>query len=204
MTSILIEGMLAGYGIAIPVGAISVLIVETTLCKGFTAGFVAGSGTATVDFLFAALAAVAGSVLGTYLEPYAESVRIASSILLVVLGLFGLRRSFRIVAPKESADAEAGYWKLYVQFLLLTAVNPLTVIYFSALILGGALGDSSTIVERTIFVLGAGFASFSWQSLLALVGAVLRRGISPRVRVALSLAGNFVVVALGLRILLQG
>ncbi len=203
MTSILVEGLLAGYGIAIPVGAISILIVETTLRKGFTAGFVAGSGAATVDFFFAALAAAAGSVLATYLEPYVDTVHLASSILLVGLGIFGMQRSLRITASNESTEPEVGYWKLYVQFLLLTAVNPLTVIYFSALILGGTLGNSSTILERTVFVLGAGFASFSWQSLLALIGATLRKGISSRVRLALSLTGNLVVVALGLRILLR-
>lgn len=203
MTSILVEGLLAGYGIAIPVGAISILIVETTLRKGFTAGFVAGSGAATVDFFFAALAAGAGSVLATYLEPYVDTVHLASSILLVGLGIFGMQRSLRITASNESTEPEVGYWKLYVQFLLLTAVNPLTVIYFSALILGGTLGNSSTILERTVFVLGAGFASFSWQSLLALIGATLRKGISSRVRLALILTGNLVVVALGLRILLR-
>jgi arginine exporter protein ArgO len=203
MTTILVEGLLAGYGIAIPVGAISLLIVETTLRKGFTAGFVAGSGAATVDFLFAALAAAVGSVLATFLEPYADPVRLASSILLVGLGIFGMRRSLRIADPIENANPEAGYWKLYVQFLLLTALNPLTVVYFSALILGGTLGDSSTFLERMVFVLGAGFASFSWQSLLAFIGAILRKGISDRIRLALSLAGNLVVVGLGLRLLMR-
>jgi arginine exporter protein ArgO len=199
----LIEGLLAGYGIAIPVGAMTILIVETTLRKGFTAGFVAGSGTATVDFLFAALAAVAGSVLATRLEPYADSVRVISSIFLVGLGIYGLLRSLRRAAPEEISQTESGYGKLYVQFFVITAVNPLTVIYFSALILGGTLGISSTNLDRLLFILGAGFASFSWQSLLALIGALLRKGISPRVRFAMSLTGNLVVVGLGLRLLLR-
>lgn len=199
----LVEGLVAGYGIAIPVGAITVLIVETTLRKGFSAGLVAGSGAATVDFLFAALAAVTGSVLATFLEPYEDSVRILSSILLMGMGIFGMRRSLRLVVPTESANAESGYGKLYLQFLILTALNPLTVIYFSALILGGTLGDSNTILDRVLFVFGAGFASLSWQSFLAVVGALLRRGISPHVRLGLSLVGNLVVVVLGLRLLLR-
>ncbi len=199
----LLEGLLAGYGIAIPVGVVTVLIVETTLRKGFTAGFVAGSGTATVDFLYAALAAVAGSVLAASLEPYAYSVRVISSILLVGLGIYGLRRSLQRAALKEISQTESGYGKLYFQFFVLTAINPLTVIYFSALILGGTLGSSSTNLDRLLFILGAGFASFSWQSLLAFIGALLRKGISPRVRLGMSLAGNLVVVGLGLRLLLR-
>ena len=203
MTSILVEGLLAGYGIAIPVGAITVLIVETTLRKGFVAGLAAGSGTATADFLYAALAAAAGSVLANYLEPYMVPVRIVSSLLLVGMGVWGIRRSLRNTAPEEIAEPKSGYGKLYIQFLVLTVVNPLTVVYFSALILGGTVGASSTFLERMVFVLGAGFASLSWQSLLAVVGAFLRKGISARVRLGLSLLGNLVVVGLGLRLLLR-
>jgi len=199
----LMEGLLAGYGIAIPVGAITVLIVETTLRRGFRAGFVAGSGTATVDFLYAALAAVAGSVLADSLEPYAVSVRVISAILLVGLGIYGLLRSVQRVAPDEIAQSEKGYGKLYLQFFVITAINPLTVIYFSALILGGILGASSTNLDRLWFIFGAGLASFSWQSLLAFIGALLRKGISPRLRLGMSLAGNLVVVGLGLRLLLR-
>jgi arginine exporter protein ArgO len=199
----LFEGLLAGYGIAIPVGAMTVLIVETTLRKGFTAGFVAGSGTATVDFLYAALAAAAGSVLATSLAPYADSVRVISSIFLVGLGIYGLRRALQNTAPEEISRAESGYVRLYLQFFVITAINPLTVIYFSALILGGTLGNSNTNLDRLLFTLGAGVASFSWQSLLAFIGAMLRKGISPRVRLGMSLAGNLVVVGLGLRLLLR-
>jgi len=51
------EGVLAGYGIAIPVGAIAVLIVDMGLRRGFGFGLMAGAGAATADFLYAGLAA---------------------------------------------------------------------------------------------------------------------------------------------------
>jgi hypothetical protein len=37
----LIEGMLAGYGIAIPVGAVAILIMNASLQAGFRIGFMA-------------------------------------------------------------------------------------------------------------------------------------------------------------------
>jgi threonine/homoserine/homoserine lactone efflux protein len=203
MTSVFVEGLLAGYGIAIPVGAITVLIVETTLRKGFGAGLAAASGTATADFIYAALAAAAGSVLAGILEPYMGPVRIVSSLVLVGMGIWGMQRSLRSLAPEQISEPEDGNRRLYIQFLFLTAVNPLTIVYFSALILAGTVGEASTFLERTLFVLGAGFASLSWQSLLAVVGALLRKGISDKVRLGLSLVGNLVVVGLGLRLLLR-
>ncbi len=38
-----VEGLIAGYGIAIPVGAIAILIVEMGLRCGFRVGFMAGA-----------------------------------------------------------------------------------------------------------------------------------------------------------------
>ena len=54
------EGVLAGYGIAIPVGAIAILIVDMGLRRGFPPAFMAGAGAATADFIYALLAVIAG------------------------------------------------------------------------------------------------------------------------------------------------
>jgi threonine/homoserine/homoserine lactone efflux protein len=65
------EGVLAGYGIAIPVGAIAILIVDMGLRRGFLSGFMAGAGAATADFIYALLAVIAGATLAMALAPYA-------------------------------------------------------------------------------------------------------------------------------------
>jgi threonine/homoserine/homoserine lactone efflux protein len=45
------DGVLAGYGIAIPVGAIAVLIIEVSIRRGLTSGLQAGAGAASADLL---------------------------------------------------------------------------------------------------------------------------------------------------------
>ena len=62
MWSSFTAGAIAGYGIAIPVGAISILIVNTSLRCGFGVGFMAGAGAATVDLLYASLAMLAAAL----------------------------------------------------------------------------------------------------------------------------------------------
>ena len=56
------EGVLAGYGIAIPVGAIAILIVDMGLRRGFPSAFMAGAGAATADFIYVLLAVIAGAI----------------------------------------------------------------------------------------------------------------------------------------------
>jgi hypothetical protein len=95
MPSSFFEGLVAGYGIAIPVGAVAILIVNTALARGFSAGFMAGAGAATADLLYAALAAIAGVALSTALAPLATATRLIGGAALVALGMWGMGRSLR-------------------------------------------------------------------------------------------------------------
>ncbi len=197
------EGVVAGYGIAIPVGAIAILIVDMGLRRGFGLGFMAGAGAAAADFLYASLAALAGEALAGVLAPFAVVLRVASALVLFTLGSYGLWQ-IRRGASRESIkpDPAYGHVRTFGQFLGLTLLNPLTIAYFSALILGRDAGATTTLGERVAFVVGAGLASLSWQTLLAGLGALAHRHMSSRLQILTSLLGNLVVIGLGLRILL--
>jgi threonine/homoserine/homoserine lactone efflux protein len=199
-----LEGALAGYGIAMPVGPITILIVEMSLRRGFSHGFMAGAGAAVVDFLFAGLAVLAGEALAPLLAPFTVGLRVTSALVLIGWGLFGFWRTRRLSRVEESkSEINQRHLHVFVQFLGLTAINPLTLVFFSALILGRGMGDVFTLVEKGSFVLGVGLASFSWQTMLAVFGATLHRNLSPRLQVLISLLGNMVVIVLGLRVLLS-
>jgi threonine/homoserine/homoserine lactone efflux protein len=199
----LLEGVLAGYGIAIPVGAIAVLILDVSLRRGFGVGFMAGAGAAFADFLYAALAAVAGGALVQIISPYAIQVKVISGIVLLAVGLYGLIRSIRSAdTPETDGAGSDGSGKVFTQFLGLTIINPLTIVYFSALILGGGAKNLDSVSEHAAFVFGAGLASLSWQTLLARLGSLGHERLSPRFQMAASILGFLVVIGFGLRILL--
>ena len=195
---------MAGYGIAIPVGAIAILIIEVGLRRGFQLGFMAGAGAASADFVYACLAAVAGGALATALAPLALWLRLASALVLFGLGGYGLWQLRRATQSQAAQPVvNHGHWRTFGQFLGLTLLNPLTVAYFSALILGMDGSAPAATGERLAFVAGAGLASLSWQTLLAGLGALAHRRLSARVQVRTRVIGNVVVIGLGTRILLR-
>jgi threonine/homoserine/homoserine lactone efflux protein len=55
-TAALIAGLSAGLAVAVPLGSIGVMIVDTGIRDGGRSAFAAGLGTATVDGLYAAAA----------------------------------------------------------------------------------------------------------------------------------------------------
>lgn len=200
-----LAGAVAGYAIAIPVGAIAVLIIQTGIRQGPRQALAAGAGTATADLIYAALAIVLGLAAAQLIEPIQTPLRIVAGIVLIGLGLFGLAR---LRSPRDepteapaTVSAQRSKRRTYASFLALTLLNPATVAYFAALVVG--LPSLEGVGERVTFVAAVFVASISWQSLLAYVGALLGRTAGQRLRVPTIIVGNAVVVVLGVLIFVE-
>ncbi len=194
-----LAGAVAGYVIAIPVGAIAVLIVETGIRRGFRPAAAAGAGAASADGLYALLAVIGGTALASLIEPIERPLRVLAVAALLALGLRGLWAAWhsRAGAVATSPAARPALAATYARFLGLTLLNPATVIYFAALIL--ALPNlGSTPLERGAFAVGAFLASLSWQTTLAAIGAVAHHRLPPRFQVGLSFLGGVLILGFAL------
>ncbi len=194
MLAALAAGALAGYAIAIPVGVIGVLLLETGMRRGFRPAAAGGAGVATADAIYAALAAAFGVALGTLVAPIIVPVRIVAVIALVGIGVRGLLAARAGTAGGRSEGLPATLSGTYARFVALTLLNPATVVYFAALILGlPAIGDGPG--ERLAFVAAVFLASLSWQLLLAGIGSAAHRRLPPALQATASVIGNIVVLA---------
>ena len=199
-----VEGLLAGYGIAIPVGAIAILIMETALRRGFRLGFMAGAGAAAADGVYALIAAIAGSALAPFVSAQSQLLTLISGGVLVGIGLYGLYRATRPKRPSDAMEREsAKSHHVFFTFLALTIINPLTVVYFTALIVGLGENVTPTIAAKFNFVIAAFIASLSWQTLLALFGSAAHRVATPKTQIITSIFGNLIVIGLGIRLVLR-
>jgi len=200
----LLIGILAGYGIAIPVGAISLLIIQVGMKCGFRCGASAGAGAATADLSYSVLAVVAGAGLAQVLEPVGPAVRWVSGGVLAALAIAGLLKVRRDPpAPQTSMPSRSEYVATYGKFLGLTIINPMTVIYFAAFVLGLGVANDMTLGEGVLFVTGAFAASLSWQTLLAAMGAFAGQRMSPRFRAGAIVVGNLIVLAMAVLIVIR-
>jgi arginine exporter protein ArgO len=168
-----LSGLVTGWAIAIPIGAVGAFLVTLSARTSFRVGAAGALGIATVDGAYATVAVVAGAAVAAVLEPVTDALTIASGVvLLVIAGLtaahaIGTAGKVREVRPMRPTAA-------YALFLGITAVNPTTVVYFAAVVLGNQHLVASA-AEGVVFVLAAFLASASWQLLLAGGGAALGR-----------------------------
>jgi arginine exporter protein ArgO len=202
-------GVAAGYGIAVPVGAIGVLIAGLSARTSLRVGAAAGMGAATADGLYALVAVVGGAAVAGVIAPFATPLRWVAAVVLLALAAVTARSAFRTAGTtgttgttgaKGTTASVAGpvtVLPAYLGVLGLTLLNPATVIYFVALVLGR--GDAGGGVW---FVLGAFLASASWQLVVAGGGSLVGRLLTgERGRRLTALGSSLVIAVLAVRLL---
>ncbi|MFI8461427.1 LysE family transporter [Kitasatospora sp. NPDC085464] len=230
MRAALVAGLLAGYGVAVPVGAVGAYVVALTARTSLRTGACAALGVAAADGLYALVAAAGGGGLAPLLEPVAGPLRIGSALVLLALSARTAHSALRhrpgatapsgaavtsvagatslAVAPSGAAvtpeQAPPSPARAFLTLLGITLLNPLTVLYFAALVLGGSGRDAATAdsLARAVFVAAAFAASASWQLLLASGGALLGRALTgPRGRLLTAIGSAALVAVLAVRLL---
>ena len=201
-TDTFLQGVIAGYGIAIPIGPIGILILELGIRRGFSTAFSAGAGTASADLIYATIASTAGTFLVSVLAPYAHALRIGSAIVLVGFGVWLLYHGLRGRNERNKQLTPVSCLDTYVMFLGLTLLNPVTVAYFTTLIVGLRTGSAVSVTDIFLFVIGAFLSSLSWQTFLASISGLTHKRLSPKLQSATFAIGNCVVILLGILILI--
>ncbi|MDT7729411.1 MAG: hypothetical protein QOI21_5987 [Actinomycetota bacterium] len=206
MTAALVAGLLAGYGIALPVGAVGTYLVALTARTSLRTGSAAALGVATADGLYALAAVIGGSTLVALLRPIGEPLRLASALVLLAVAIVGATRATR--ATRDSAAAEAVQpmrpARAYFTLLGITILNPTTIVYFAALVIGNTSAATLTPASAAVFVLAAFAASASWQQVLAAGGAMLGRILTGRRgRLITALTSSAIVTGLAVQLLFR-
>ncbi|MEU9451039.1 LysE family transporter [Streptomyces sp. NPDC048277] len=208
MTAALVAGLLAGYGIAVPVGAVGTYLVSLTARTPLRTGACAALGVASADGLYALLATVGGAALAAALLPVLGPLHWASAAVLTALAMRGaavaLRQYRERRLPVRDERPIPGPARAYLGLLGITLLNPTTVVYFAALVVGTRAGAAVRPLEQGVFVLAAFAASASWQLLLASGGALLGRGLTGhRGRLVTALLSSCVMLGLAVRMALS-
>lgn len=187
-------GVVAGLAVALPLGAIGVLLLQEGMVRGRRAGLAAATGVATVDLMYAAGAVLAGGFVTQSVVGRESGVRLLGAVVLTALALRGLLRALRYRESTEASTqttSRGAFWR----FVALTALNPLTAVYFTVLAAG--LGERVRgPAAATAFALGVFAGSWVWQAGLAVGGAYAGRRLPSGARTWTSVAGYGIVLVL--------
>jgi arginine exporter protein ArgO len=156
--------------------------------------------------VYALAAVVGGAALAGLLTPVATPLAWLAALLLIGLAARTARTAFRhyrepVVARPRTGLSTPG--RAFAGLLGLTLLNPATVVYFAALVLGRRVAAALTAADELVFVVAAFAASASWQLLLAGGGSMVGRVMTgPTGQLVTALVSSLVIVVLAAALLL--
>lgn len=201
-------GFLAGLALAIPLGPMALMLISTTVSKGWRYGVVGGAGMALVDFLYALAVFFLGSAIVGLLAEFQNALVVLGAMILIALGLITAYKNFREFqkpthSPIKSLDRNSLLGTLGV-FMAATVVNPPTALYFLAITPSVSSLAHDGWVSALIFAAGVLLGSGIWQQLIALGGMGLRRFTQSRARAVIGIIGGSLIVVLAIGLMIRG
>jgi len=192
---LLIKGMMVGFSIAAPVGAIGFLCIQQTLKGGIFLGVACGLGAATADMMYGILVALGLQALQTILLSYRVPLTLFGGLFLCYLGA----RKFFVVTrlSSEREPVNDGLLKAYVTTFFLTLTNPATILDFTALFTGLNI-DMSGYAESFSFVGGVFAGSALWWLLLCGIVGMFRKKVSAQVLQYINYFAGAAIILFGL------
>lgn len=176
-----VAGAAAGLGVAVPIGAMGVLLIQEGM-RDRRGAVAAAAAVAVVDMAYAAVATALGPLVAAALSGVEAWVRLVSAGVLLTIagrGLWAARHQTQ--APPPDAGGGGGAVRTFTRFAALTLINPTTALYFAALTTaqGANLGGGA---EGTVFVAAVFVASLGWQQLLVAASSFAGARISATAR----------------------
>jgi threonine/homoserine/homoserine lactone efflux protein len=130
---LLMQGILMGLVVAVPVGPLGLLCINRALMMGPTCGLFSGLGVATADALAAGIAALGITLVAGFLVTHQLALRLIGGIFLCILGYKIYKTEPVAQAPMKNFNGLLG---AYVTTLFLTLSNPVTILSFVAIYAG--------------------------------------------------------------------
>jgi threonine/homoserine/homoserine lactone efflux protein len=194
-------GFASGLALAIPVGPMAIMLINTTIASGWRHGVVGAFAMSTVDGLYAATVFFLGGTISAWLKEWALQLSLGGAAILFYLGSATLVRNLRLLRATDSASPtvsrEGSRVKTFATFFGATALNPPTALYFLALAPSVAqISSSGLALGGFVFAIGVFVGSIIWQQFLAFAGVGLRSITHGKLRAWIGALGGSLIIAL--------
>lgn len=211
---ILIQGIIFGFFLALPVGPVGVLCVQRTLAEGRLHGLLSGLGAAVGDALFGAIAAFGVSAVKDWLEAHQDDLRIVGGIVLLVLAartVFGSRGASSRKPVKRSENENENrvvtqsLVKDFISTFMLAVTNPITLIAFAGLLATlGITEAGASVGNASLLVAGVFLGSAGWWLAISTTAGVFRPFVDGTYQVWMNRVSAGILFFFGVYALLSG
>lgn len=202
-------GFAAGLALAIPVGPMAILLINTTMTRGWRHGSLGALAMAVIDFSYALVVFLVGALIANFLSDWGVWLTLAGAAILLALGTQTLIRNIALLNQPDRLDKnsvpEGSLGRTFATFAGATVLNPPTALYFLAIApTVSSLSSDSGIAPALLFAGGVFIGSIIWQEGLAMAGLGLRKLTTNKVRAVVGSLGGALIIALAISLAIRG
>lgn len=198
------KAMIAGFAIAVPVGAIGAMCMRRGLQGRWIMSLLTGLGAAIADTCLAAVAMFGLSLVTEYLNAHEQWLRIIGGLFLVYIGVRMMRsRQLRVTETAKPQPLQMRHWRLWLGAFStgfgLTIINPATFLAFIAVFAGLGLlpGQANGLVEFWAIIVGVFAGSMLWWCVLTGMAFAARHKLPLGILSAINACLGLFVAGLG-------
>lgn len=168
--------------------------------KGLISGLTAVLAVSLIDALFIGL-----SIIGTTLliMKWRKQIQYIGALVLLFFGIRTISGALgESVAPPAMTE-QISYLSTFMNALLLTASNPLTIIFWSGLFTTKVVDEKFSRKDEVYFGSGAVLATFVFLSGVTLLGQITKSFLSPSIITILNMIVGLFLAGYGLHLFLK-
>ncbi len=199
-----LEGILAGLGLAILLGPIFIALTQTSIERGFKAGIVLGTGVWISDLIIILLSFVFINSLDTVIqgERFNYWMGLIGGAVFIMFGIGSFFSKIDLDYKAVRATAKS-YIVFFMKGFLVNTVNPFTFIFWIGIISTYVIGRQCTNQQSTIFLCSIFATIILTDSLKVLIAKMIRKKLKQKQITWFSRIAGLGLLGFGVFLILQ-
>jgi threonine/homoserine/homoserine lactone efflux protein len=200
---IILKGIILGLAVSIPLGPISIIMINRTIKRGMLSGFFSGLGLATADTLLALIAGLGFSVVLSFIKEERLILSVVGGVVIMAVGLkVFLSNTVKDIRNKEKVNKSL--WRDYYSVFVLSISNPYTIFIFVAFFSGVHInGNVKPELVPFFLIPGVLIGTISWWFFLSYFVSRFKKKIRLRMIVRVNKVAGIVIIGIGLIVVLS-
>lgn len=200
----IIEGILFGLTLAILLGPIFIVLVQSSIERGARAGLIAASGIWTSDILIVYLSLTFIKRISPYVQSqgFVFWVGLLGGVVLIAVGAATFVRKASLKFGKKKFSA-SNIFELWTKGFLVNTINPFTFIFWLSVITSFVASRLLNTVETTLFIGSIIMTIVVTDTLKVLLAKMIRKRINENILAIINRIAGTALIIFGIVLLVR-